>query len=152
MKTAIARTSDRVERHTSRKSQERIEDTIRNRVHRHARGGRASIGRRLRELDREWDVERVIEANSSSLALGGTILGLFVSRWFFALPLAVTGFLLQHSLQGWCPPIPLLRRLGFRTAREIHEERYALKAFRGDFRTLRRGSRTPHRALAAARR
>jgi hypothetical protein len=43
------------------------------------------------------------------------------------------GFLLQHAVQGWCPPLPLLRRLGVRTADEINEERYALKALRGDF-------------------
>ena len=42
-------------------------------------------------------------------------------------------FLLQHALQGWCPPLPLLRRLGVRTQAEIERERYALKAIRGDF-------------------
>ena len=42
-------------------------------------------------------------------------------------------FLLQHALQGWCPPLPLFRRLGVRTAREIARERYALQALRGDF-------------------
>jgi hypothetical protein len=31
------------------------------------------------------------------------------------------------------PPIPLFRRLGVRTAREIERERYAIKALRGDF-------------------
>jgi len=31
------------------------------------------------------------------------------------------------------PPVPLLRRLGVRTASEIEAERYALKAVRGDF-------------------
>jgi hypothetical protein len=29
--------------------------------------------------------------------------------------------------------VPVLRRLGFRTASEIDHERYALKALRGDF-------------------
>lgn len=45
----------------------------------------------------------------------------------------MTGFLFQHAIQGWCPPLPILRRLGFRTAEEINQERYALKALRGDF-------------------
>jgi hypothetical protein len=45
----------------------------------------------------------------------------------------VATFLLQHALQGWCPPVPLFRSLGVRTASEIDEERYALKALRGDF-------------------
>jgi hypothetical protein len=49
------------------------------------------------------------------------------------LPALVSGFLFQHAVQGWCPPVPVLRRLGFRTAYEIEEERRALKALRGDF-------------------
>jgi hypothetical protein len=32
------------------------------------------------------------------------------NRWL-VLPIAVTGFLLQHAIQGWCPPIPVLWRL-----------------------------------------
>jgi hypothetical protein len=82
---------------------------------------------RLRELDREWDIERAIEANASLIALGGLALGTFVDRRFLLLPAAVLGFLLQHSLQGWCPPVPVLRRLGFRTEAEIEEERCALR-------------------------
>ena len=41
--------------------------------------------------------------------------------------------MIQHALQGWCPPLAVLRRLGFRTAKEINEERFALAALRGDF-------------------
>jgi hypothetical protein len=58
------------------------------------------------------------------------------SRRWLALPALVAGFLMQHALQGWCPPLPVLRRLGFRTQREIDQERYALKALRGDFRQV----------------
>ena len=64
-------------------------------------------------------------------------LGVFVDRRLLVLPALVAGFLLQHALQGWCPPVPLFRHLGFRTASEIDQERTALKALRGDFRTLR---------------
>jgi hypothetical protein len=56
-----------------------------------------------------------------------------VDRRFFVLPAVVAGFLLQHAVQGWCPPLPLFRRSGVRTAAEIGNERYALKAIRGDF-------------------
>jgi hypothetical protein len=70
------------------------------------------IRRRLHEIDAEWDVE---------LALSGR------RRWL-ALPVAVQGFLLQDALQGWCPPLPILRRLGFRTQQEIERERYTLRA------------------------
>jgi len=91
------------------------------------------IDDRLSELDEEWDIERMIEANASSLALAGTVLGLTADKRFLILPGIVAAFLLQHAVQGWCPPIPILRRFGFRTADEINRERYALKALRGDF-------------------
>ncbi|RVI55231.1 hypothetical protein [Sinorhizobium meliloti] len=91
------------------------------------------IDTRLAELDREWDIERTLEANASTLAFTGTMLAATGDRRWLALPAIVTGFLFQHAIQGWCPPLPILRRLGFRTAEEINQERYALKALRGDF-------------------
>ncbi|NVP57790.1 hypothetical protein [Mycoplana rhizolycopersici] len=91
------------------------------------------IATRLAEIDREWDIERTLEANASTLAFTGTMLAATVDRRWLALPAIVTGFLFQHAMQGWCPPLPILRRLGFRTAEEINQERYALKALRGDF-------------------
>ena len=93
----------------------------------------AAIDRRLRELDEEWDVERYLETMAPTFTLLGMTLGLTVSRKFFVLPFAVQSFFLQHALQGWCPPVPGLRRLGVRTRQEIARELYALKALRGDF-------------------
>ncbi len=114
------------------------------------------IDRRLRALDAEWDIERVLDANAATFALAGLALGVFVDRRFLLLPAAVAGFLLQHAVQGWCPPVPVLRRLGVRTAGEIQAERAALKALRGDFRGVADAngdtpSRRAERALAAAR-
>lgn len=94
------------------------------------------IDRRLVELEEEWDIERTLETNAATLALTGTVLGAFVDRRFLAIPALVTGFLLQHAIQGWCPPLPIFRRRGVRTQREITEERMALKALRGDFDSL----------------
>jgi hypothetical protein len=95
--------------------------------------GREAIERRLTELDQEWDIERCVETMASSFTLFGLTLGLTTSRKWLLLPLIVQAFFLQHALQGWCPPIPVLRRLSVRTVQEIDEERYALKALRGDF-------------------
>jgi hypothetical protein len=89
------------------------------------------IDRRLRQLDREWDIERAIELNASALAFVGTALGATRSRRWLSLPALVTGFLFQHAVQGWCPPVPVLRRLGFRTVYEIEQERRALLALKG---------------------
>jgi hypothetical protein len=128
-------TSDRIRRNTPEAVNRRIAEETARRVAALARNPRR-IGARLRELDAEWDTERVLEANAATLALAGTLLGLLRDRRFLAVPVVVTGFLLQHALQGWCPPLPLIRRAGVRTAREIETERAALKAMRGDFERL----------------
>ena len=52
---------------------------------------------------------------------------------WIALPIVAGAFLFQHAIQGWCPPVPIFRRLGVRTRDEINREKYALKALRGDF-------------------
>lgn len=121
----IASSAMRVTSHTASAVNRRIALETHARLERIG-NRREAIERRLCELDDEWDVERVIQVNASVLALAGTVLGLTVDRRFLALPLAVTGFLLQHALQGWCPPLPVLRRCGFRTAREIEDERHEL--------------------------
>lgn len=131
----IAQSATRVSEHTSDAInlaiRERTEDSIR-RFAAHPR----EIPRRLRELDAEWDVERMLETMSSAVSLTGLTLGLTVNKRFFVLPVVVQAFFLMHAIQGWCPPLPVLRRLGFRTREEIDEERYALKALRGDFRKV----------------
>lgn len=91
------------------------------------------IAERLQALDQEWDVERALQTNAPVLCLLGLALGATVDKRFLLLPAAVFAFFGQHALQGWCPPIPVFRRLGVRTLREIERERYALKALRGDF-------------------
>lgn len=109
------------------------------------------INRRLEKLGKEWDVERTLEVNASSLAIAGLVLGTFASRKWFVLPFIVTGFLLQHGLQGWCPPLPLFRKLGIRTRQEVVEEIYALKALRGDFDNIDSKSE-PEEIISAFRR
>ena len=74
-----------------------------------------------------------LEANTASAAFTGTLLATTVDKRWLALPALVGVFLFQHAVQGWCPPVPILRRLGYRTSREIETERLALKALRGDF-------------------
>jgi hypothetical protein len=133
MIATINTTQDRVRKHTAPEVNRRIEENLELRLDLYSRADRSEIARRIEELDREWDIERVLETNAATLALTGTLLGMFAGRKWLLLPALVTGFLLQHAIQGWCPPLPLLRRLGVRTRTEIEKERYALKAMRGDF-------------------
>ncbi len=110
------------------------------------------IDRRLAELDREWDIERLLEANAGILSLMGLTFGVARRRWYL-LPIAAAAFLTQHAIQGWCPPASLFRRLGIRTAWEIHHERCALKALRGDFENVLSDDspeERAHRAIEAA--
>lgn len=121
----------RVAKHTASHVQERIRlRTVENIAR--AISSPETIDTRLRDLDREWDIERVLELNASLLAFTGVVLGKFVNRKWLYLSMGVTGFLAQHALQGWCPPLPILRRMGIRTCQEIEHERYALKMILGD--------------------
>jgi hypothetical protein len=129
----IANTRNRVETQTSNSANDEIRKQTDARIRTLSVAGRAAIDRRLKELDEEWDVERTIELNASTLSVLGIALGTIHDRRWLILPAAVGAFLWQHAVQGWCPPIPILRRLGFRTQVEIEEERYALKLLRGDF-------------------
>jgi hypothetical protein len=135
----IPSTTMRVPEQTAEHVNECIRRRTEENVARYAAAGPMAIDRRLAELDREWDIERTLEANAATVALIGVGLGTFVDRRFYLLPGVVGAFLLQHAIQGWCPPVPVFRRLGFRTASEIDEERYALKALRGDFRDVASG-------------
>jgi hypothetical protein len=131
---------NRVSEHTDSDVNRRIRQSIENNIQYYMRHKR-EIPQRLRELEEEWDIERAIQANAATLAFTGTVFGAFKTRWLL-LPLFVTGFLLQHAVQGWCPPIPILRRLGFRTAYEIEQERQALKLIRGDYLKVASGDAT----------
>lgn len=84
-------------------------------------------------LQREWDTERVLETNAACLMLISLGLGMSLDRRWLWLTGGVAAFLLQHALQGWCPPLPAIRAMGVRTSGEICIERMALKALRGDF-------------------
>jgi hypothetical protein len=146
-------TAERVSRNTAEEINERIRRETDARVAHCAVEGPEAIERRLSELDEEWDIERAVETLAPSLTLTGLLLAATGSRKWLILPAVVQAFFLQHALQGWCPPVPVLRRLGVRTATEIDEERTALKALRGDFSAVRPGAArgAARRAVEAAR-
>jgi hypothetical protein len=124
---------DRVRANTAPDINRRIDNQIEENVRYYSGQPRERISQRVRDLDEEWDIERVLQAMASSLSLTGIMLGATADRRWFLLPTVVLSFLLVHAIQGWCPPVPLLRRLGVRTREEIDRERYALKALAGDF-------------------
>lgn len=141
-------TTQRVTVNTSERSNARIRRQAEANVHRFASARPQEIEQRLAELEEEWDVERVVEVVAPSVTLLWLLLGTRVDRRLLAIAAMVQGFVLLHGLQGWFPPLPILRRLGIRTSAEIDQERNALKALRGDFRQVS----SPGQALEAVRR
>jgi hypothetical protein len=140
---------DRVQAHTAMYVNREIEREAARRVLHVARESKPAITQRIDQLEEEWDVERWLEANAAALAFTGTVLGLLVNKKFFAIPCIVLPFLFQHAIQGWCPPVPILRRKGVRTRREIDAEKYALKALRGDFSHMPANGNTAESARIA---
>lgn len=151
MDTMAANIKDRVRENTSEKKNYELDKSVIDRMYRYKNLTLYEVNARLEKLKKEWDVERALEMNASTLALAGVILGTFSSRKWYLLSFVVTSFLVQHAIQGWCPPLPVLRSLGFRTRQEIDEEIYALKTLRGDFNDLTSSS-DPEEIMAAFRR
>ena len=125
--------SDRVEENTAPEVNRRLEEQSRNNVMGYAAQGGDAISRRIEELDNEWHIERALMTGAGINVLFGVAMGALVNRKWFYWPAVVGGFMLQHTLQGWCPPLIPLRRSGVRTRREIEREKTALRILRGDF-------------------
>ncbi|WP_333876082.1 YgaP family membrane protein [Methylobacter sp.] len=140
MSTSLSQEMDRVRRHSPPEINDRIDADIDMTVQRYTGASPEVLSRRIDELDREWDIERALETNAASVALLGLVLSRMHNRRWMWLSTGVAVFLLQHALQGWCPPISVFRRLGIRTQGEIDREKYILKALRGDFQAVLKSS------------
>lgn len=136
------------------RTEESTPDALNERIRRHTEAslssavaaGPLAIEARLRQLEAEWDTERVLETLAGTFVLTGTVLGATVNRRWLALPALVSAFLLQHGLQGWCPPLSIIRALGVRTPGEIAAERAALEAARREGFPFRGRLAAPDRA------
>ncbi len=138
----IAKTAERVSANTCDEINTRIRQQTEANIRHYTSMGDAAIDRRLEELNEEWDIERCLETVAPILTLTGIGLGAAVDKRWLAFSAIIQGFFLQHAIQGWCPPVPVLRRLGVRTAQEIDAERMALKVYRGSFQGLEPGDST----------
>lgn len=142
---------DRVRANTAAEVNRRVDDQIERNIRHYSGQTKEEIYRRIQDLDQEWDIERVLETMASSLSLTGIVLGATVDRKWFLVPTIVISFLLVHGIQGWCPPLPILRSLGIRTREEIDRERYALKALAGDFAGISKDPSRAEQTLAAVK-
>jgi hypothetical protein len=127
-------TSLRVPRHTPEHVNQKILNNTINELE--ALGNnRSQIKDRLHKIESEWDIERVLETNAASVLLTSLFFGTVFNKKWLGLSGIVAGFLFQHAVSGWCPPVSVFRRLGFRTQREIDNERTILKARLGELPT-----------------
>jgi hypothetical protein len=127
---------ERVRANTPAEINWRIDRQIEDSVRRYASEPKDVILRRVWELEHEWDIERVLQLMASSVSLTGILMAVVRDKRWIVLPVMVLSFLFLHAVQGWCPPVPVLRRLGVRTREEIDRERHALKVLVGDFPTI----------------
>lgn len=123
----IGKSTKRAEEHSPEEINAGIREETKARIARYAAEPEEVLRGRLQELDDEWDVERVLEANFAGVVLASVLLSRVAGKGFFALAGVAAVFMAQHVLQGWCPPLPLLRRMGVRTSREIEHERNSLQ-------------------------
>lgn len=138
-----------VRRHAGAADRARDDRETLRRVQRYAVRDARDLDRRIDHLQGEWDQNRVLDVQAAVLGLAGVVLASRDRRWL-ALPGLALGYLLLHAVSGSSPLGNALRRLGVRRPREIEEERFALKALRGDFQAVRPGAAA--HAWRAARR
>ena len=117
---------DRVRKNTAFDVNSQIDQKTRENILWYSREEPDVIAARMAELDKEWDTERVLIMNASSLSLASIALGITKNRLWFIMPVVISFFLAQHAIQGWCPPLALFRKAGVRTRKEIDMEKYAL--------------------------
>ena len=135
--TNPATETDRVRRYTSPERLRQIEETIEQNIKFYAAQPDHVIVQRIEELQREWSMERFLQANVAAAGFLTAFLALASSRKWGLLTGVALGFFLYHSLRGYDPRIPVLRRMGVRTRSEIDREKYALKAWLGEYRNIK---------------
>jgi len=126
MMSSTSLNDDRIRKNSSDKINNEIDNTTSRSIENYRHRPSAEIVKRIRQLNKEWDVERTLELNASLIALSGILLAARKDKRWLILPLLVTSFLALHAVQGWCPPLPILRRMKFRTMKEIDQEKFAL--------------------------
>lgn len=101
-----------------------------------ADAGPQAITDRLGQLDREWSAGRMTKAVIGVMIVAGLALTAFLNPWWLLLPAVGGLFLLQYlfSRQSWLGAT--FREMGFRSSTDIDQEKFALRALRGDFKNL----------------
>lgn len=97
MSKVIPATSFRVESQTRANVNAQMQQSAIDHVRQLMNKSNQDINVRMHELDREWDMERLLEFNASSLCIIGILLSMFYSKYWLILSLGVVAFLWQHA-------------------------------------------------------
>lgn len=119
---------DRIRANTRAAVNELIDLKVVDNIHFYLNRRPDKLDERIDELSAESDVEQIIFHGTARLIIASAALGLVLNRRFWLVALALSGMLVQLSWQGWCLPLPLLRRAGWRSRQEIDAEKNALLA------------------------
>lgn len=125
--TFLPPTTTKVNRNTAASINDSIQEQTNFNLNDYKTKSKEEIQARRHQLDHEWDTERVLEVNFASIVLISSLFGLLGSKKWMTLSGIASVFMIQHALQGWCPPLALIRKLKVRTAAEINKERNGLK-------------------------
>lgn len=124
--------NDQIRDRSSDRANQRIDDDTRQELAKAE--SPTTVHQRLAELDREWDIDRALMLNFAVIGGGMAALALRSMRRHRKLGVpgvllfTQLGFLAYHAIRRWCPPMPVFRRLGFRSDREIAAERVELES------------------------
>jgi len=136
LRESLPPTETRVHQQTSSKVNAEItRKTIANLQHWKDRGP-GELDKRLKVLQSEWNVDRVMELLCGALCILGLLLGNWGSRNYLVLSLLGSLFIVLYSLLGWNSFLSVLRRMNVRTSSEIFQEMEALRIIRGDFTVI----------------
>ncbi len=127
---------DKVRKYTAAHVNKKIDEEIITRISYYIGKPEKEISERIKQLDDEMDVEKVLKLQASITSALGLYLGLKKSKDWFWLIAVNQFFLFQHAIGKWCPPMAMHRRLKVRTRKEIDLEKTALKILRGDFNSV----------------
>ncbi|HEX8340249.1 MAG TPA: hypothetical protein VF624_05005 [Tepidisphaeraceae bacterium] len=85
---------------------------------------------RLKELELEWTVDKVLKTAGSVATGYGLLSGLIGRRRGVLLGLVAQSFAIQQAVTGTSLPAILLHRVGLRTQKELEEEKAALSGLK----------------------
>lgn len=120
-------TTTKVNNNTPEYINEEIQRRIAANIRKYQAKDEEEIKKRIEELNSEWDTERVLETNLSAIVLLSSIFGITKSKAWMLVSGTASVFMIQHALEGWCPPLSLIRHFGIRTTEEINQEKNALE-------------------------